>query len=109
MMIEWFKNRFTFISGIWINEKNGNTYTTVKLKDGRTATVSHKTDVTENTELGILWAYTKAQEVRIPAIPEQEDSLLYTYQELIDSGWDSEQIKTKFPSIYMAHLDSVGF
>jgi len=60
--IEWFKNRFKDISGIWINEKNGSVFTTVKLKNGTTATVSHTLDVSAVNELGMLWAYVKAVE-----------------------------------------------
>jgi protein subunit release factor B len=70
--IEWFKGRFHAIQNAWINTKGANTFTTVKLNNGATATVSHVT-FDSNAELGLLWAYVKVSEkhwlLQTPPLP----------------------------------------
>jgi hypothetical protein len=62
---KWFLSRFPDITGIWRKQnKDKHFYTTVKLRNGKVATVKSPKD-SDNMELGILWAYTKATEQKL--------------------------------------------
>jgi len=66
---EWFLNRFPSVDKIWRNKKRltGEVFTCVRLKSGET--VSVKAPKVDSVELGALWAYTKACEVREKSRP----------------------------------------